>query len=86
LALSGINATMENFDFELRYNITQFTVTCNVGGFDESAKSNSRNFTPQQKNIIRSAKPNTRVIIEDVKASGPDGTVRKINDLVFKVN
>lgn len=85
LALSGINATMENFDFELRYQITQFTVTCNIGGFDESAKSNSRRFTTQQKSIIRKSKRNSRVIIEAVKAVGPDKRTRKINDLVLKL-
>ena len=85
LALSGINATMENFDFELRYRITNFTVTCNIGGFDESARSSSRKFTPQQKNIIRKAKSRSRVIIEGVKCVGPDGRSRKINDLVLKL-
>ncbi|MCF6183498.1 MAG: hypothetical protein L3J56_02535 [Bacteroidales bacterium] len=85
LALSGINATMENFDFELRYRITQFIVTCSIGGFDESAKSNSRKFTPQQKAVIRKAKSRSRVIIEAVKAVGPDHRTRKINDLVLKL-
>jgi len=85
LALSGINATMENFDFQLRYRITQFIVTCNIGGFDESFKSNSRKFTPQQKSIIRKARSKSRVIIEGVKAVGPDKRTRKINDLVLKL-
>jgi gliding motility-associated protein GldM len=85
LALSGINATMENFDFDLRFNITRFTVTTSIGGFDESQTSNGRSFTPAQKNIIRQARQNTRVIIENIKAKGPDGTVRKLNDLVLKL-
>lgn len=86
MALSGPNATMENFDFELSFSIVSFTVTCNIGGFDEMQKANGRNFTPQQKSIIQQVKKNGRVIIEDVRASGPDGTVRKINDLVLKVD
>lgn len=85
LAMSGINATMENFDFDLKFTITQFTVTCNIGGFDESAPSKSRRFTTQQKSIIRQAKRNSRVIIEGVKARGPDGSLRKINDLVLRL-
>ncbi|MCF6365006.1 MAG: gliding motility protein GldM [Bacteroidales bacterium] len=85
LALSGINATMENFEFDLRFNITGFVVTCNIGGFDESAKANGRKFTTQQKSIIRKARKNSRVIIEGVRAKGPDGKTRKINDLVFKL-
>ena len=85
LALSGINATMEHFDFELSYSITKFVVTCTIGGFDESEKSNSRRFTPRQKNIIRQSRRNSRVIIEQVKAIGPDKRTRKINDLVLKL-
>jgi len=85
LALSGINATMENFEFDLRFTVTQFVVSCSIGGFDESAKSRGRKFTSQQKAIIRKAKKNTRVIIEGVRAQGPDGRTRKINDLVLKL-
>ncbi len=85
MALSGPNATMENFDFALSFNIVSFYVTCNIGGFDETVKASGRAFTPQQKSIISQVKKNGRVIIEDVRASGPDGTVRKINDLVLKV-
>ncbi len=86
LALSGPSATMENFDFDLSFSINSFVVTCNIGGFDETVKANGRSFSPQQKSIIQQVKKNGRVIIEDVRASGPDGTVRKINDLVLKVN
>ena len=85
LALSGINATMENFEFDLRFSVTQFIVTCNIGGFDQSAKSNGRKFTTQQKSIIRKARKNSRVIIEGVKAIGPDKRSRKITDVVLKL-
>ncbi len=86
VALNGINATLENFDFALSFDITQFDVTCNIGGFDETQKSNSRTFTAAQKNLIRQAKRNSRVIIENVKARGPAGDTRKLNDVVLKIN
>ncbi len=85
LALTGINATMENFEFDLRFSVTTFIVTCNIGGFDQSAKSNGRKFTTQQKSIIRKARKNSRVIIEGVRAIGPDKTSRKITDVVLKL-
>jgi len=85
IALSGINATMENFEFDLRFNITGFVVTASIGGFDESAKSSGRNFTGAQRGVIRKAKRNSRIIIEGVRARGPDGKTRKINDLVLKL-
>jgi len=84
-ALTGINATMENFEFDLRFTVTQFIVTASIGGFDESYKSTSRKFTSRQKNLIRKAKKKSRVIIEEVRAIGPDKRTRKINDLVFKL-
>jgi gliding motility-associated protein GldM len=84
-ALSGINATMENFDFELSFNITQFVVSATIEGFDEEYKSTSRAFTPQQKQLMKKVAKNKKVIIEQVKAMGPDGTSRKLNDLVFKL-
>ena len=84
-ALRGIRAVMENFDFNLKFNIVSFNITCNINGFDESAKSKSGTITSQQKNIIRKAERRSRVIIEDVRAKGPDGTIRKLNDIVLKL-
>lgn len=83
--MRGIRAEMENFDFDLNFRITSFNVTCNIDGFDETARSGSGSFTSQQKNIMRKAKRGSRVIIEDVKAVGPDGTTRKLNDIVLKL-
>ncbi|MEA2043605.1 MAG: gliding motility protein GldM [Bacteroidota bacterium] len=85
VALRGIRAEMENFEFDLKFRIKEFTVTCNINGFDESAKSKSGRFTPQQKTIMRKAERGSRVILESVKASGPDGTVRRLNDIVLKL-
>ncbi len=85
LGLRGIRAEMENFDFNLKFRIKEFTVTASIGGFDESASSRSGSFTGQQKAIIRKVKSGGRVIIEGVRATGPDGSVRKLNDIVLKV-
>ncbi len=85
IALSGVNATMENFDFQLTFNVTQFIVSATIDGFDEEVKSTSRSFTPQQKQLISKVGKNKKVIIEQVKASGPDGSVRKLNDIVLKL-
>ncbi len=84
-ALRGVNATLENFDFDLKFRVIQFDVTCNIGGFDETERSTSGNFTQRQKNLIRKTKRKTRVIIEGVKARGPGGDTRKLNDVVLKL-
>jgi len=85
LEIKGINATMENFVFDLKFVISSFIVTANIGGFDESARSSGSRFTSQQKSIIRKTEIGTRIIIEGVKAIGPDGKIRKLNDIVLRI-
>ncbi|PID88332.1 MAG: hypothetical protein CSB06_00830 [Bacteroidia bacterium] len=84
-ALSGPRATMENFDFDLKFKITSFSVSCTIGGFDEISATRGSRISAKQKALIRKAKRNSRVIIENIRAKGPDGSVRKLNDLVFKL-
>ncbi len=83
--MRGIRAEMENFDFDLSFRITSFRVTCIIDGFDETERSSSGKFNSRQKNIIRKAKRGSRVILEEIRAKGPDGTTRKLNDIVLKL-
>lgn len=83
--LSGVRAELENFDFELKFNVTSFDVTAQIGGFYETEKASTGSFTPRQKGIINRLNRNDRVFIENVRAVGPDGMPRKLNDIVFKL-
>lgn len=85
VALGRVNATMENFDFDLRFSITGYTILTNIDGFDETIKVRGSTISPQAKVLIRKAKRKSRVIFEQIKARGPDGTVRKLNDIVIKL-
>jgi len=85
LALSGINATMENFDFDLRAKVIEFTLFAYVNEFQIGIKSKSRKFTTEQKSLIRSQKRGEKIIIENVKIKMPDGTIQIVNDLVYKI-
>jgi len=80
-----INATMENFDFNLTFNIVSHTVSATIKGFDESAAGTGNTFNGKQKQIIAQVDKNKRVIIDDIKAKGPDGTVRNLGSLVYKL-
>ncbi len=83
--MSGVRAELENFDFQLTFSVTTFDVTAQVGGFYETEKASSGAFTPRQKGLINKLNRNDRVFIENVRAVGPDGTPRKLNDIVFKL-
>jgi gliding motility-associated protein GldM len=86
LAEQGVQAILENFDFDLKFNITGFTVSAIVaGGFEESQASTGTSFSVGQKNLMKNIQPGKRVNIEKIVAKGPDGTDRPLNTITFKI-
>jgi len=85
LAQQGVLAEMEDFDFDLTFRVTEFTVSANIGGFFNEKRAKGNRFTPDQLKLISSMKSGQKVIIEDIKAVGPDGSTRQLNSLVFKI-
>ncbi|NHB69035.1 type IX secretion system motor protein PorM/GldM [Perlabentimonas gracilis] len=73
------------FDFDLSFNITSFTVMATVGGFTRTAISNSQLINDEQRRIFESLRSGQTVNIIDVKAVGPDGRVRELNDIVYRI-
>lgn len=87
LAQTGVAATMPpDFDFQLSFTVTEFTVLSIIGGFVSDAKATSNRFTEQQKNIIRSLNKGAPLYIQDIKAVGPDGEPRPLAPINFKIN
>jgi len=85
-AQTGVAAVMENFDFDLRFNVVGFNVSAVLkGGYSEDARSTGAAFTGAQQNLIRSVQSGRKVYIEDIKAKGPDGSIRDLGTLTFKV-
>ena len=84
-AQRGVIAEMENFDFDLRFKVTSFRVSINDKGFviDQDAKNNL--FTSAQKSLFNKLKRNSQVIIQEIKAVGPDGKPRKLSPIVLKI-
>ncbi len=85
-AQTGVFAVMENFDFDLEFKITEFTVsTTDRGGYTIDASTKGNVFTKQQLDLIRNLRKSQRINIEDVKAVGPDGSVRSLAPIVFEI-
>jgi gliding motility-associated protein GldM len=84
-AAGAVIAKMVNFDFELNYTVTGFTVSIPKGGdyFDYSATGNR--FTPDMIAGIKNMKKGAKLIIENIKAVGPDNTPRKLDNIVLKI-
>lgn len=86
LAQIGVRAELENFDFDMRFTVTGFTVSATLsGGYEEEEKSNSYKFTAKQRALIGKVKNGKKVYVEDVMAVGPDKKPRKLGTLVFKL-
>jgi len=75
----------ENFDFDLKINVSSFTVTVNIAGEFKSYLATGNAFTSEQKTAIEKLKNNSRVIIEDIKCRLPDGTTRTLPSVTLKV-
>ncbi|GAF03450.1 type IX secretion system motor protein PorM/GldM [Saccharicrinis fermentans] len=82
LAQSGVFAEMKDFDFELEYKVTRFTVSVLKGGYIVDEPSKSSKFTAQQKELIKGMSRGAKVSIEGIRAKGPSGT-RDLGTITF---
>lgn len=81
----GLEAAMPpDFDFDLEFKITKFTVTMSEGGLYKSLVSNSNAFTKEQKDLMNTGRPKGMIMIENIEAVGPSGSVRQLNDIIIK--
>ncbi|MPQ48062.1 gliding motility protein GldM [Marinifilum sp. N1E240] len=85
LAQTGVDAVMDNFDFDLEFKITGFTVSAIQKGFTVDQASRSDMFTQDQIGMFRNLKRNQKVYIEDIRAVGPDGVTRNLPAIVFRI-
>jgi gliding motility-associated protein GldM len=84
-AAAGVIAKMVDFDFDLKFEVVEFKVTMIVGGTPLEQMTKGPAVSGQMKEMFQKAKPGQKVYIEGIKARGPDGTVRNLGSLSFKV-
>jgi gliding motility-associated protein GldM len=85
IAQTGVDAVMDNFDFDLTFKITEFTVSTIVKGYTVDQTSKSDTFTQEQLDMFSNLKRNQKVYIEDIRAVGPDGVTRSLPAIVFRI-
>lgn len=82
----GVRAVLEDFDFEFKYTITQFTIeTSAAGGYTNRFPATSNRFTQEQKQALQRAGINSIIYIGDIKARGDDGSIRDLDPISFKI-
>ncbi len=84
--LQVVEAEAEDFVFEVDFTVESFQVAFQgSGGIWSYAVSNNDRFTSEQKDIFRRLRAGQRIMIEKIKASGPDGQVRTLNNITITV-
>lgn len=85
-AAKGVMAKMKNFDFELKYKVTSFELSVDVGGgVFQTMKAKGNRLTPTMIKYLKKAKKGQRVMIESVKAKSPKTIEEKIPGVSIKV-
>ncbi len=84
-AAIGVIADLEDFVFDLKYPVASFDLTVIMGGNVKTLKSNSNRLTADQKDLLKQVRKNHTVIVENIKASAPDGSIRKLGSINLRV-
>lgn len=76
-------ADMEYFDFDLGFKVVEFKVSSNMGGNTHVCLSKSNLFTQEQYDLIKKVKVGQKIHIEEIKAVGPDGSIRQLGSIAI---
>lgn len=85
VAQIGVGAKMEDFVFDLKYPVVSFDLTTIMRGEAITRKSNSNRLTDEQKQMLQNVARNQKILIENIKAQAPDGSINPIGNLSFTV-
>ncbi len=86
LAQTGVLAEMRDFDFDLSFTVTRFTVSTTIGGFLREETSNNNRITDAQRELIRTAGRGSRVFFDNIRAVGPAGEERPLPTVSFTID
>ncbi len=84
-AAQGVIAKMENFEFDLRFEVVSYTVSATIAGNVLEKPCRGPALTSEAKEVLNRVKSGQKVFIENIKAKGPDGSIRNLGALSFKV-
>lgn len=84
-AALGVAAVLEDFVFDLKFPVTSFELTVIMGGDVKTLKSNSNRLTPDQQELLKQTRRNQTVIIENIRAQAPDGSIRSLGSINLRV-
>jgi gliding motility-associated protein GldM len=82
----GLAAEVEDFEFDIKYVVTSFTVGVIARGLLNEQGSTSYRFTDGQLNLLRQLRRGSTVQFTQIRAVGPTGETLELPAMVFKIN
>ena len=82
-AMGGVRAQLQDSEFDAPFSVLGYTVGGTINGQYQEQVVNGSQWGGNA--VIANAKPGSLVWINNIRAQGPDGKQRKINDLTFKL-
>ena len=81
----GVRAVLENFFYEVQFQVLSFDITFSGEGFDEIIVHNNNGaaWDATCKGYINRCRAGTEVIIENVRVFGPDNRTRKLHNVLL---
>ena len=86
VAQMAVVADLENFDFDLRFEVVSFTVAATVGQFTREIPTTGARISDQQKQLLNGLARGANVYFQDIKARGQDGRIRDLPTVALKID
>jgi gliding motility-associated protein GldM len=80
-----VQADLENFEFDAKFQVTEFNLSASIKGFLQEGNSKGQRITEQQKEIIKNTNKGDKLFISNIWAVGPDGKPRELNGIILTV-
>lgn len=82
----GVFADLKDFDFDMKFKVTQFEVTtAGATGFSKVSKATGNKFTQEQKDMFSKLGQGSTIIIDNIIARGDNGKDRPLSPITFKI-
>lgn len=81
-----LRAKMKDFDFDLKFRVTGFTLAATYKGNYVEKKTRGASLTSEMKELVRDLPKGSTIFITNISAKGPDGKPRQLGALPVKLN
>jgi gliding motility-associated protein GldM len=86
LIQQGVLAVLKDFDFDLRFTVTEFALSYDERGLAVNATSKSNRISDEQKAILSRLTKGKTLYVQDIKATGPGKKEFSLSPIIIKVN